>query len=634
MGTIWLHIGSPKTGTTSLQTFLNVNETRLRAEGGLNYMQAGRSHVAHNELAANARIGTTGPLFDAILAEADAQPDAQHVISSEMLFNPHVARKLTAAIPKAMQGRTKLICYIRRQDSYLEALYKQFLKNGRIPPDREAFLAKAPKLIRYWDVIDGYGQVLGPENVVLRPFSPTHLAQGDMVMDFADQLGVELPEDLDRDEGFANKTFSAEMSEALAIMGEVTDFRTRQVIRELIALQHPGTIRSRDVFTGAQRVALMESMTPETEKLIKTYLPDHADFFRYDDIDLSEESAAEESRQQLKDRAAAMEAILKAIGNLHARRLQDSETTAEDPSTVAPAESEAEIEPESEEDAPVLPTWYSEIYPAGPRNGWFHKFDDYSCSFVERSSAQLVVSFDNLSQAGNPNTAREPWAQKFCADRDYSQLGVYAQSSTWFRNAGLIAHLNVLRDAGFFKRFDAVSFVGTSMGAFGAVTFSSLAPGATVVAFSPQTTLDSAEVPWEKRFAKGRAADWTLPYSDAALQTSEASKVYLIYDPFHAGDRAHIDRLSGDNLIHLKGFGLGHKSALVLNRMDALKTVMEGGVQGTLTEESFYKTIRARKSIYLYRKNIEGYLDARGQPERRAKFTAAFKTYRRSLKNA
>ena len=626
MGTIWLHIGSPKTGTTSLQQFLQVNEARLRDEAGLNYMQAGRSHVAHNEIAANARIGTTAPLFDAILAEADAQPDAQHVLSSEMLFNPHVARKLTAAIPAAMRGRTKLICYIRRHDAYLEALYKQFLKNGRIPPDREAFLAKAPKLIRYWDVIDGYGQVLGPENVVLRPFSPTHLAGGDMVQDFTDQLGLDLPEDLDRDAGFANKTFSAEMSEALAIMGEVTDFRTRQVIRELIALNHPGTIRSRDVFTGAQRRQLMQDMAPETEKLVKTYLPDDAAFFAYDDIDTSEDGATEERAQQLKDRASAMEAILKAIGNLQSRQVQQLETKAEEPAATEP-------EPEEEEDAPVLPTWYSEIYPAGPRNGWFHKFDDYSCSFVERSRAQLVVSFDNLSQAGNPNTAREPWAQKFCADRGYSQLGVYAQSSTWFRNAALIAHLDGLRDAGFFKRFKAVSFVGTSMGAFGAVTFSSLAPGSTVVAFSPQTSLDSAQVPWEKRFAKGRAADWSLPYSDAAEQTQEASKIYLVYDPFHAGDRAHIERLSGPNLIHLKGFGLGHKSALVLNRMDALKSVMEGGITGTLTEAEFYKTIRARKGIYLYRKTMEGYLDAREQPERRARFAAAFKKYRKSLKS-
>jgi hypothetical protein len=626
-GTIWLHIGSPKTGTTSLQQFLQVNEDRLRNEAGLNYMQAGRSHVAHNEIAANARIGTTGPLFDAILAEADAQPDAQHVLSSEMLFNPHVARKLTAAIPAAMRGRTRLICYLRRQDAYLEALYKQFLKNGRIPPDRDAFLAKAPKLIRYWDVIDGYGQVLGPENVVLRPFSPTQLAGGDMVQDFTDQLGLDLPEDLDRDEGFANKTFSAEMSEALAIMGEVTEFRTRQVIRELIALQHPGTLRSRDVFSGAQRRQLMQDMAPETEKLVKTYLPDDAAFFAYDDIDTSEESASEERAQQLKDRASAMEAILKAIGNLQARHAQQTETIAEEPVSPAP-------EAEPEEDAPVLPTWYCEIYPAGPSNGWFHKFDDYSCSFVERSRAQLVVSFDNLSQAGNPNTAREPWAQKFCADRGYSQLGVYAQSSTWFRNADLIAHLNGLRDAGFFKRFEAVSFVGTSMGAFGAVSFSSLAPGATVVAFSPQTSLDEAKVPWEKRFAKGRAADWSLPYSDAAEHTATASKIYLIYDPFHAGDRAHVARLSGDNLIHLKGFGLGHKSALVLNRMDALKSVMEGGITGTLSEPEFYKTIRARKGIYLYRKTIEGYLEARGQTERRTRFAAAFKKYRKSLKTA
>lgn len=629
MGTIWLHIGSPKTGTTSLQSFLNVNEVRLRSEAGVNFMQTARTHAAHNGLATATRTDSSGQVFEEILAEADKQPDAQHIISSELLFNPHIAKKVIASIPKAMRGRTKLICYIRRQDSYLEALYKQFLKNGRIPPNREAFLVRAHKIIRYWQIIDGYGQKLGRENVVLRPFSPAHLVQGDMVQDFTEQLDLDLPEDLDRDEGFANKTFSAEMSEALAIMGQVTDFKARQVVRELIAMDNPGIIRSRDVFTGAQRRQLMEAQAPETERLVSTYMPDQADFFAYDDIDLSENGAAQERARQLEDRGAAMAAILQAIGNLNARRQQEVEAAAEEP---VEAVKEADTDPEDA--APVLPTWYTEIYPAGPQNGWFHKFGDYSCSFVDRARDQLVVSFDNLSQAGNPNTAREPWAQKFCADRGYAQLGVYAQSSTWFRNADLIAYLNGLRDDGFFKQFKAVSFVGTSMGGFGAVTFSSLAPGATVVAFSPQTTLDEALVPWETRFSKGRAADWTLPYSDAATQTASASKVYLIYDSFHEGDRGHIERLSGDNLIHLKGFGLGHKSALVLNRMDALKHVMEGGVKGTLTPQDFYKTIRARKGIYLYRKTIEGYLEDSGQTARRDIFAAAFKKYRKTMKKA
>ncbi|MEM6593707.1 MAG: hypothetical protein AAF672_02885 [Pseudomonadota bacterium] len=620
MGQIWLHIGSPKTGTTSLQNFLSDNQERLRDEAGVNFMQAGRSHIAHNQLASSARMGETSKLFKTITQEIESMPDMVHVLSSELLFNPHTARKFTQVVPEALTaGRTKVICYIRRQDSYLEALYKQFLKNNRIPPDRQAFLADAHRQVRYFDVIHGFGRVFGPENIILRPFSPDHLTGGDIVRDFAQQLGFKIKAGMILNKGFANRTFSAAMSEALATLSDVTEFNTREVIRELIAIDHPGTIKSRDVFTRSERRALMQAIEPENRKLIQRYMPTHAAFFDYAELD--DADPRDEQDEQLKDQTAATQAILKAIGNLQRRRKQEDELTDAPKNDVPPSSTlDAEFSP---------PSWYREIYPAGVSDGWFHKFGDYSCSFVARSRRQLVVSFDNLSQAGNDAYAREPWAQKFCADRGFSHLGVYAQTPTWFRDAALIERLEQLRDDGFFAGFERVAFVGTSMGGFGALAFSSLAPGATVVAFSPQTTLDPLKVPWERRFANGKAADWSLPFSDAALETASAKRVYLVYDPFHEGDRGHVARLSGANLVHLKGFGIGHKSALVLNRMEALKRVMDEGISGKLDPRAFYSMIRARKDIYIYRQTMEGYLRSRGKEASIKKFANAFKKRRR-----
>jgi pimeloyl-ACP methyl ester carboxylesterase len=276
-----------------------------------------------------------------------------------------------------------------------------------------------------------------------------------------------------------------------------------------------------------------------------------------------------------------------------------------------------------------LPSWYREIFPAGPNDGFFIKKGVHSLSFVDRGVHQLVVSFDNLSDAGNPRYDREPWAGKFCADNGWSHLGVYSQMSNWFRNQDLIDILEKLKSDNFFKQFDRVAFCGTSMGGFGALTFSSLAPGATVIAFSPQITLDNSLVPWEKRFVKGRNSDWNLAYSDAAEQIKNANRVYVVYDPFYVADKIHFERLSGDNVIPLQGFGLGHKSALVLRKMDALKPIMAGAIKGSLSPRQFYKIIRSRKDIYLYRQNIESYLTERDREQWIPMFRNAFKARRR-----
>jgi hypothetical protein len=278
-----------------------------------------------------------------------------------------------------------------------------------------------------------------------------------------------------------------------------------------------------------------------------------------------------------------------------------------------------------------LPSWYEEIFPAAPHDGFFHKIGQHAACFVDRGDDRLVVSFDNLADAGYPYPDIEPWAGDFVRKNGWSHLGVFARGPSWYRDPGIIAFLEGLRDQGFFKRFKGVSLIGTSMGGFAALTFSSLAPGANVVALSPQTTLDSAIVPWEVRFQKGQARDWTLPYSDAALQTAEAAKVYVLYDSFFRDDRAHVERLPQDNVVHLKGFGFGHKSAVVLRRMDELKPVMKLAIEGQLTEAEFYSRIRKRKNIYVYRRSMEQHLADRGHETLIKGFVSAFQSRRRRL---
>ncbi|WP_371170583.1 alpha/beta fold hydrolase [Aliiroseovarius sp. 2305UL8-7] len=283
----------------------------------------------------------------------------------------------------------------------------------------------------------------------------------------------------------------------------------------------------------------------------------------------------------------------------------------------------------SEEDHNKIPSWYAEIFPAGPRDGWYHKLGQHAASFVDRGKSCLVVSFDNLSDAGYPHPDIEPWAAKFVRDNGWSHLGVYARGPSWFRDAQLISFLEKLRNDGFFAQFDRVALIGTSMGGFAALTFSSLAPGATVVALSPQSSLSPDVVPWEVRFAKGRAQDWSLPYSDAATQVGDHKQIYVIYDPFFEPDKRHVMRLPQARITHLKGFGFGHKTAVLLRRIEQLKYVMYGAISGTLSEEEFYKRAKARKGIYLYRVSMEAHLAERGHDDRVERFRTAFRRRRR-----
>ena len=264
-------------------------------------------------------------------------------------------------------------------------------------------------------------------------------------------------------------------------------------------------------------------------------------------------------------------------------------------------------------DESIFPLWFPELMPGGQGEGFLEKTPAHSLMFVARSAPFLLVTLDNLSNVNDRSPLRLPWAYKFARDNKVSHLGVFAHRPDWYREAGLISRMQKLAADGFFDGYERVLFSGSSMGAFGSLVFSSLVPGSHVLAFNPQSTLNTDLVPWEKRYRNGRAQDWSLPLSDASELLGTAGRVSLFYDPYFPPDQAHADRLKGPNVRHFKCWFSNHKSAVFLRKLDILKPVMEAGLFGDLSEESFYKMYRGRRALPWYAGALRGYFHDKGR---------------------
>ena len=185
-----------------------------------------------------------------------------------------------------------------------------------------------------------------------------------------------------------------------------------------------------------------------------------------------------------------------------------------------------------------------------------------------------------------------------------------AFEKNWFRDEALFDFME--RQESLFSQYKQVVMTGTSMGAYAATAFANLAPGCTVLAFSPQSTLAKALVPWEKRFNSGRKQDWSGRYRDAAECCDRAKHVFVIYDPYFAPDRTHADRYSGKNTVHLKSWYSSHKSAQFMRRADILKAVMQDAVAGKLTAQSYYRRFRSRRDLIWYYNGLADHLIDKG----------------------
>lgn len=291
------------------------------------------------------------------------------------------------------------------------------------------------------------------------------------------------------------------------------------------------------------------------------------------------------------------------LWTLHARRRKKraeqspASLAAKLPATNAVAKEAAGVVISPEDAAP---SWLADLRRSEHRKGFYHSDENFSAQFSERSQDVLVVSFDNLSNVRDPSLARESWGYAFYKAEGWSHLGVMSFVTNWYRDDALFDYLEDLAARGFFRNFKKVVMTGTSMGGYASTAFAALAPNCSVLAYSPQSTLDESLVPWEKRFKVGRKQNWSGRYRDAPLTIGAASKAFILFDPGFQPDKLHAERYQGASVQLLKTWFTGHKSALFLRRAGLLKPIMHAAVDDTLSAAWFYNAYRNRRELPWY----------------------------------
>ena len=213
--TCYLHIGTEKTGSTTLQRFLAENRARL-AEAGYFYPAA---FGLPNQIGLAVYAGAPdrlGPLmFSAGVRRAEDLPEFRKSVERKfreevagagdcrflVLSNEHLHSRLrTEREIGALRDmlaqfcrRIEVVVYLRRQDLVAASLASTLYKAGRtaewkLPPTR----GRPPYYYDYAAVIRNYAGVFGAENCRPRLFERQRLVNGDVVEDFASVIGLDL----------------------------------------------------------------------------------------------------------------------------------------------------------------------------------------------------------------------------------------------------------------------------------------------------------------------------------------------------------------------------------------------------------------------------------------------------------
>ncbi len=183
---IILHIGINKTGTSSLQKFLELNPQNLAREGWV-YPQAGRMDAAHHGLAqavANS-VGAAREMVGEMLAEAGKEH--RLIISSEALHDtPHVGR-----LAEAFSGHdVKVVIFLRDYIDYLSSWYRQDVQAGGLCCDFENYAVLKRKM--FLPLLRRWAQHFDKKNLHIRDYDRKTLRNGSSVDEvMLDIVGLE-----------------------------------------------------------------------------------------------------------------------------------------------------------------------------------------------------------------------------------------------------------------------------------------------------------------------------------------------------------------------------------------------------------------------------------------------------------
>jgi len=260
--------------------------------------------------------------------------------------------------------------------------------------------------------------------------------------------------------------------------------------------------------------------------------------------------------------------------------------------------------------------WLVQLEDIGEEEGYFSPLgDNHAAVFVDRSQDVLFVSFETLAGARAVSETGMPLGFDVCESRGWSHLTLLAMKETWYRSHFVYGYFDRLVDEGFFEDFDKVIFYGAGMCGYAAAAFSVVAPGATVIAISPQATLARELTEWDTRFEGTRRMDFSSRYGFAPDMLEAADAAYIIYDPDEVEDAMHAALFRGPNIFKHR-YRRGRSGAIDsdMRTMSLVSRLCEVAVNCYLTPVQVARKMRSRRRHMPYLRALLARVIAEDRP--------------------
>lgn len=267
MGTLYLHIGTPKTGTSAIQRFLYLNSEALKKQSfcypdfGYRYSEIRKERNGHflvhhqksdflsPETKKQVRQAETERFYeglDNVKKIMETYPNV--ILSDENIWNGYVKKKrFWPRLAEAVSKRgidLKVIVYLRRQDLLIESYWLQMVKGfPSCQLSLQEFIASGKYTrfkLDYYEQLQKIAKAIGKENIIVRVYEKQQYEENGntLTSDFLQSIGVKMNDDFQKPDIVVNTRLSGSCLEVKRILNQSDYLRTNtNLMKELKKVQ-------------------------------------------------------------------------------------------------------------------------------------------------------------------------------------------------------------------------------------------------------------------------------------------------------------------------------------------------------------------------------------------------------------
>lgn len=281
---LYIHIGTQKTGTTTIQSILSKNKNELQNE---NICYLGRLE----KLAREIRV-ITEPDVDLEnkirskvkdkLKECSDHEYQSYIISNEKFTGDKmIAYRNSSLIAKSLERvfepfefDIKIIVFIRRQDTFFESTYAQRIYSGESLTFQEFYNLFDESDFHWDELLNSYAEVFGKENILVRRFDKKYLpGRNSLINTFGEAIKSTYLQNY-TDTTYKNRGYSRDALEIARLVNKNLEKKEMRQLRDI--LRKAGSKeKSYSFFNNEQRKQFLSNYESSNKRVAREYFDKH-----------------------------------------------------------------------------------------------------------------------------------------------------------------------------------------------------------------------------------------------------------------------------------------------------------------------------------------------------------------------